>query len=174
LKQREYELTQSVGAAPKEGGNDGLQLDVVDLGSLGGNALGGNALGGNAFSETSSSVTSKPIVRSAKFPYNDITDQPPPKNVQWSTKLEDEPQLKSALRGANRKPTLSNGDSMMLKEFMESMTGYMETMRNDIDALKQGKESKSNDILSRMKKKVVHKEPVSIGDLEDISNNFTI
>ena len=183
LKQREYELTQSVGAAPKEGGNDGLQLDVVDLGSLGGNALGlggnalalgGNALGGNAFSETSSSVTSKPIVRSAKFPYNDITDQPPPKNVQWSTKLEDEPQLKSALRGANRKPTLSNGDSMMLKEFMESMTGYMETMRNDIDALKQGKESKSNDILSRMKKKVVHNEPVSMGDLEDISNNFTI
>jgi len=189
LKQREYELTQSVGA-PKEGGNDGLQLDVVDLGSLGGNALGlggnalglggnalglgGNALGGNAFSETSSSVTSKPIVRSAKFPYNDITDQPPPKNVQWSTKLEDEPQLKSALRGANRKPTLSNGDGMVLKEFMESMTGYMETMRHEIDALKQGKESKSNDILSRMKKKVVHKEPVSMGDLEDISNNFTI
>ena len=173
LKQREYELTHTVGS--KEGGSGGLQLDVVDLGSLGGNTLGlgGNALGGNAFSDTSSSMN-KPIVRSAKFPYNDITNEPPPKTVQWSSRLEEDPQLKSALRGGKSKPVLSNGDSVVLTEFMESMTAYMETMRNEIETLKSGRDNKHTDILSRMKKKTVLQEPVSIGELEDISNNFTV
>lgn len=166
LKQREYELTQvteiSKDIQSSAGLSDGLQLDVVELGSL----------GGNAFSEISTSINKLPV-RSTKFPYNDITDEPPPKNVQWSSTLEEEPQLKSALRGAKRKPAVSNSESVMLKEFMESMTGYMETMRQEINALKQIKESKSVDILSRIKKKTIT-EPASIGELEDISNHFTV
>jgi hypothetical protein len=159
LKQREYELTQ-----PKAGNSDGLQLDVVNL-------------GGNALSGTSSSVNNSTSL-SPNLIYNKITSESTPKNVKWSSNLEQEnnkPQLKSVLRGATDKrpaqPT--NSDGYVLREFMESMTGYMETMCNEIYALKQGTTKNNSDILSRMKKKPVPRE-IGFGNLEDISKNFTI
>ena len=70
-------------------------------------------------------------------------------------------------------PVSSNNEGTVLREFMESMTGYMETMCNEIYALKQGNLNNTSDILSRMKKKPVPREH-GFGNLEDISNNFAI
>ena len=157
LKQREYELTQ-----PKPGNSDGLQLDVVDL-------------GGNALSGTSSSVNNSTSL-SPNLIYNKTTSESTSKNVKWSSNLEqvNKPQLKSALRSAiDQRPVSNNNEGTVLREFMESMTGYMETMCNEIYSLKQGTSKKSSDILSRMKKKPVPREH-GFGNLEDISNNFAI
>ena len=96
------------------------------------------------------------------------------KNVKWSSNLEqvNKPQLKSALRSAiDQRPVSNNNEGTVLREFMESITGYMETMCNEIYSLKQGTSNKSSDILSRMKKKPVPRKHGS-NNLDDISNNL--
>lgn len=191
MKQREYEIMSTFGSKPDvvPNANGGIQLDVVNLGTLD-PSISTATFQGASFD---SQKINKPIVRSTKFPYNDITDEPPPKNVKWLPHVEESgPQLKSALRGTNRKTASTNSETMMLKEFMESMTGYMQTLRDEIEILKNGR-SKSdhvvsaessqnplvNNILSRMKHKHVDENirqsrPHTLDELEDISNTFTL
>jgi hypothetical protein len=188
MKQREYEIMNTFGSTPVVQHNDGLQLDEVNLGTLEPNT------GGSVFRSASSEsqIPNKPIVRSAKFPYNDITNEPPPKNVKWSSHLEESSgqQLKSALRGTNRKIEPTTNDSNIVREFMENMTGYMQTIRDEIESLKQGRTQSFdanqnpvvNNILSRMKHKHMNMStdimqntiPSTLGDLEDISNTFVL
>lgn len=159
MKQREYELKTQPGPS----------LDVIDLGN------------------------SKPVEdgaqRSQRFPYKDITDNPP-KSVSWSTTMVQEPVK-------HRPPQYSGSvDTMsVFKDFMEDIKDSMNTMKNEISSLKQTNRTHTrtqdtnkqnplvNGILSRMKKVNTSPLPPSsmipekqsprpLSTLQDVTNEF--
>jgi len=88
-------------------------------------------------------VMSKHTVRSQKFPFADITNEPPAKNVRWSD--NEEPVYKSAMRRQGNTNNNSNShighigqmNMSSFQEFMMEMKECMQTMRQEIDELKR-------------------------------------
>ena len=103
-------------------------LNVIDLGTSGQAKL------------------AKEVVRSQKFPYADITNEPAPKNVRWATNNDQSyPPIKSALRQPNNQQNQQNNSQQNqlpmnnFQEFMSDMRDYMQTMRQEIEQLKNGR-----------------------------------
>ena len=105
-------------------------LNVIDLGTSGQAKL------------------AKEVVRSQKFPYADITNEPAPKNVRWATNDDKNyPPIKSALRQPNNQPPHNPQNNSQqnhlpmnnFQEFMSDMRDYMQTMRQEIEQLKNGR-----------------------------------
>lgn len=84
-------------------------------------------------------VISKHTVRSQKFPFADITNEPPAKNVRWSD--NEEPLYKSAMRRQgntnNNNSNIGQMNMSSFQEFMMEMKECMRTMRQEIDELKR-------------------------------------
>ena len=112
-------------------------LDVIDLGKSQNFYTNSENTYENT-SRLSNYNAPKEIVRSSKFPYADITDEPPPKNVRWSENLE-------VTNGGSHRPSLpsrkngSMSEMGMFQEFMTDMKDYMQSMRDEIELLKREK-----------------------------------
>jgi hypothetical protein len=93
--------------------------------------------------------------RSDKFPFNDITDSPPSKNVHWPKQLE----IKGPVQANPPQIASKFVDSTITREFMIEMKEYMIYIRSEIDDLKKmiqtnktnTKETETNAIVSGAK-----------------------
>lgn len=155
MKQREYDLNSPPHSSPA--------LDVIDLGK--------NVQGEYEMNNAR--------IRSDKFPYKDITDNPP-KNVRWNEQTQNEP-IK------HRPPQYSraNDNLSVFKDFMEDVKDTMNNMRKEIQSLKQQNNYAANNtttaapkqnplvnnILSRMKRTT--NTSTNRIDLQDVTNDFT-
>lgn len=97
--------------------------------------------------ETSKSVT---IRRSEKFPFQDISDRPPKKNVQWANDLEVNTKIHHPPDYSIKERDRRNEEFKLIKEFMIEMKDIVQGLRVEMEDVKKtitGSGTKKQDLV---------------------------
>jgi hypothetical protein len=95
----------------------------------------------NTFIEPNSNTVDeiKPLVprRSEQFPFQDISDYPPKKNVQWANDLETNSQIHHPPSYSIKEKDRRNEEFKLIKEFMIEMKDIVQGLRSEMEDVKK-------------------------------------
>jgi len=78
-----------------------------------------------------------PVRRSEQFPFQDISDQPPKKNVQWANDLEVNSQIHHPPNYSIKEKDRRNEEFKLIKEFMIEMKDIVQGLRSEMEDMKK-------------------------------------
>jgi hypothetical protein len=93
---------------------------------------------------------SLPVRRSEQFPFQDISDHPPKKNVQWANDLEVNSQIHHPPNYSMKEKDRRNEEFKLIKEFMIEMKDIVQGLRSEMEDMKKtmnGSVNKKDDLI---------------------------
>lgn len=89
----------------------------------------------NSFSETDNQIQQMEPRRSEQFPFQDISDLPPKKNVKWANDLEVNSQIHHPPNYSGKERR--NEEFKLIKEFMIEMKDIVQGLRSEMEDIKK-------------------------------------